>query len=147
VLGARWLATPYLSLELDSGLAILGGESRYGGATASFDCAAVRGWLLWEISDEGRVRPSVGMGGGLLVIWSRGIASNSLVLSHDVRVTGYAGISAQVAMVLTDLFRIRTGAQLGFSLPAVDLTFGDEDVASFGEPLFELYVALEATLL
>jgi hypothetical protein len=58
-----------LAVEVEGTILPFGAEIEHGGARTELDCAALRGWALWQILEQGFVRPAVGLGGGVWFGW------------------------------------------------------------------------------
>ncbi|MCP4680059.1 MAG: hypothetical protein GY854_32120 [Deltaproteobacteria bacterium] len=135
----------FLAAEIDGALSFVGGDIEDGNARSSFNVALVRGWLFWEILNSSRVRPSLGLGGGALFSWSEGIRDGGFKNVSDHTTSAYLGGAGRVGFVVARHFWIRLDGRVGFLVPEVSICFENDDneVASFGRPIFEGFLNLE----
>jgi hypothetical protein len=146
-LAVRWNPLAMLALELGGFVSVVGRDIRHLDASASFDVAAVRVWALWEFMNRARVRFGAGVGGGVLLAWTKGTAPETYWVRTE---TGHAACFAgglQMAVVLTRHLWLRTGFSVGLTLPdEITVVFAGEKVASFGRPLMEGFLGLEGRI-
>lgn len=138
-----WTFLRPLSVEVEGLVTFAGRDVASGSGASTFDSAAVRAWILWTFINRGIVRPAIGAGAGVLVSWTKGLRSDVHLVTTDRVATGYAGITAQLALALSRRVWLRAGVNLGGSIPTTRILFADEVVATFGLPLVEGYVCLE----
>lgn len=142
-LAISWSPRPHLGFEIDGLLSFLGEPVDDQSSSALFYFAALRAWALWEIVDRGLLRPACGIGGGILIPWSRGDQSTVFDSVTDTTITAYLGGTASLALALSRLLWLRFGGRAGVSLPEVTVSFGQQAIVRFGQPLLEGYVDLE----
>jgi hypothetical protein len=142
-LAINWSPRPHLGLEIDGQLSFLGEPVDDEGSSALFYFAALRAWALWEIVDSGLLRPACGIGGGILIPWSRGDRSTVYDGVTDTTIAAYLGATTSLALALSKLLWLRVGARAGVSLPEVTVSFAQQTVVRFGQPLLEGFADLE----
>lgn len=133
----------HLGIELDGLVSFASRDIRQEGAASTFEVAAVRGWILWRILTRGVARPAIGLGGGVLVPWARGLDE---ARKMDRTVTGYVGGTAQLGLALSRNVWMRVLCNVGFSLPKTRIFFAKQKVATFGMPLVEGALVLEVRI-
>lgn len=141
-----WSSFRWLTVELQGVVTFAGQEIRSGSEASTFGAASVRAWVLLDILHRGIVRPFVGVGGGVLVAWSRGLSADAGITTHDRVVTGHLGGTAQLALALSRTVWLRLGTTVGVALPRIRILFADATVASFGMPVAEGWVAVEVRI-
>ena len=145
-MGVRWEALSHITFELDSALTMRGKDIEDAQNAATFHLAAARAWVLWEIRPQGLLRPAIGVGGGVVVPWTRGIRSPDLQNQSDRNLLAYLGANAQLGIVFSRYLGLRLVAKTGILLPEAEIWFGDHKVARVGRPLFEGFAHLEVRL-
>ncbi len=138
-----WTPVAVFSAEIDGLISVFGQNIEQDRMSASFDAALVRLWGFWEILDHGPVRPSLGIGSGLAVSWSRGLHAGSLSTRIDSTESAYLGGVGRLGFVLAKYFWLRLDGRVGALLPGVTIAFAEDEIASFGRPLVEGFLSLE----
>ncbi len=145
-LAYRYRALGWLSLELTAATSVVRGELSYDGIGSTFDVALLAGWLCWEWPALGRLRASIGFGGGVAVPWAVGQPNPRYEAGRDASLSGYLGAALQAAVVITPRLWIRLGFEAGAALPEIRVQYGGRTVARFGQPLLAGHVGLELRL-
>lgn len=140
----RWNFVRFFSMELGMFFSVVGRDIVRLDESASFDVAALRGFLLWEVLRGRRLKISLGAGVGVLFAWSKGKAPEGVAVSDELGYAAYIGGSAQLAVVLIRYLWLRTGFSVGTTVPReIAVRFGGDEVASFGRPVLEGFLGME----
>lgn len=142
-MGIRWNFLPYLAVELDGLVTLLGEDIKHEYASASFDIALVRAWLLWRLYNKSIFRSCMGVGTGVIIAWSEGSAPEGYITRAERQEAAYIGGTLQVALVPYRYIWIRLGFTAGTTLPRINVKFWGESIATFGMPLLEGFLNLE----
>ena len=143
----RWNVVPAFALELDCTVSVAGSDIARSDMGSTFDSATVRAWVLWDFLMRKVVRLGAGMGAGLLVAWSKGFAPEGYEVKTDNGIAAWFGGTLQSSFALSRHLWLRLGFTLGATLPGdVVVRFSGEKVASWGRPILEGFVGLEARL-
>jgi hypothetical protein len=134
----------WLRLEVEGAVTFAGADVRDHGSASTFGQASARVWLLYDIRARGVVRPAVGLGGGMVAAWARGLSAAEGATALDGVVSGYTGATAQLALAVSRSVWLRLGATAGVALPRIRVMFADAVAASFGLPVLEGWFAVEA---
>lgn len=112
--------------------------------------AARVGWFVarthvgvWPVP-RARVSPMLGLGGGVLVAWTRGDAVAPFRGRRDRTATGLVSAMIDLAVRVSPRLRIRPGVRVGVALPAVAVDTEDRRHRT-ALPLVEGVLALELT--
>ena len=139
--------TAWLTLRTDGWITVLARDLEQVGANASFHAAAFRLTGFYELMRRGVVRPAIGVGGGGIVVWARGVGSGDYDGAWETAIAGYAGGAARVAFVIGEWFRAELGAAAGAVMPEVNVRFGGDSVATFGRPAIDAFAEAELSFL
>lgn len=136
-LSVEWSPLSRLGLELSSAFLPAGQKIETTDVTTEIDILLLRGFVLWKILDTGRVRPSVGIGGGGMIVFAKGIASDEYRLKSGHTKVGYAGASAQVTVMIKEWFAFKGSYTMGLAFPEILIEHGGWNAATMGRPIFE----------
>ncbi|GEM_PF-6063286 len=89
------------------------------------------------------VSPSVGVGGGAIVVWSSAISASSHVARPDAAVGGLLGIRAGLALRVARALRLQFEARTAITIPEGAVLADRHPLARFGRPLLEGALVLE----
>lgn len=143
-LAGLWSPVSVLAVEVEGVILPFGEEIARGGARTELDCAALRGWALWQILEQGVVRPAVGLGGGVWFGWVRGLDGGGRPTRSDDAAVGYAGATARVRLAFSDNLGIAGGIQVGLLAPELRVLHGEEVAARLGRPVIEGFLVVDA---
>ncbi len=140
--GVRLGARRRLGLDADLGVTALRG--RVSGTAGQ----ARLGWFIarahvgvWPVPGA-RVSPMAGLGGGVLVAWTRGDGVAPFRGRSDVTQVALVSAALDVAVRLTARLRLRVGARVGVALPPIVIDTGGAEHRT-ALPTGELTVALD----
>jgi hypothetical protein len=138
-----WTPVSVLAIELEGAILPLGAEIEQGGARTELDCAALRGWVLWQILNRGVVRPAIGLGGGVWFGWVRGLEGAGRRTRSDHTAVGYAGATGRLLLAFSSHLGIAGGVQVGLLSPELRVLHGEEVAARLGRPVLEGFLVLD----
>ena len=115
-----------------------GEEISSGGITSAVDMVLFRVQAVWLVSDRGKLRPALGLGGGSLLVFAEGVSGDGRPLTKDLTKVGYLGGTAALGLIAVEWLRIELVAGLGVSLHAVTLHHGETAAARIGRPLLDV---------
>jgi len=140
--GVRLGAQRRLGLDAEIATTALRGTVRGPAGTAKL------GWFvgrvhvgMWPVP-RARVSPFLGLGGGLLVAWTRGRAVGAYEGRRDTTVTAIGSMMLDIAIRLSPRLRLRPGAHIGVALPPLSIDTGGGRHRT-ALPIGEFVVALD----
>lgn len=145
-LAVRGTFIPALSVELEGTTSFPGKHLGTGAADSTFGVSMVRAWVTWEVLQDGLFRPSVGIGGGLLVATAEGADSARFTGVTDRTSLSYVGANAQCAAAIWRRVWLRAGMSYGRSVPEVHISYGSAGTRMFGKPLIEGSAGVEVKI-
>jgi hypothetical protein len=142
-----WHPLGHLSVAIDLFSTVIGKNLSKDGGSASVGLGALRGWLFWDMRDEGVVRPSIGAGGGAALSWAAGESSDAYTGKADTTIVGYLGGTLQLGLAFKPDVWFVAGARAGALLPEVRVSFAGSDEAGMGRPLVEGFLLVDVRFL
>jgi hypothetical protein len=145
-LGAGYRLLSVLALEGD-----VVGAVPIGSVTDARGSASV-GWLTFRLQlvvepwPGAAVSPGIGAGIGGLALWASGAAAAGYTGTIDAAAVALPSVYARLAVRLVEDLALVAAVSLGFPVPAIDIRFAGETVASTGPLLLEAGLALEWAL-
>ena len=140
----QWNPLTYLALDLDVAFAALIQEVATRNVVSSFQLVPLRAWCLYSPLEPYRVRPVVGLGGGVVLVQSKAVGSYPYEGETARTVVGTFGGTAHLLVSLSRYLRLRAGIRVSALFPEVSLSFSGYPVGSFGRPVVEGFLSLEA---
>jgi hypothetical protein len=110
------------------------------------------GWLTFRLQlvvepwPGAAVSPGIGAGIGGLALWASGAAAAGYTGTIDAAAVALPSVYARLAVRLVEDLALVAAVSLGFPVPAIDIRFAGETVASTGPLLLEAGLALEWAL-
>jgi hypothetical protein len=142
-----WHPLGHLSVALDLFSTVLAKDLSKDGGHSSVGLGALRGWLCWDMREQGIVRPSIGAGGGAALSWASGESSDAYAARDDTATVGYVGGVLQLGLAFKPDVWFIVGARAGALVPELHVRFGGTEVASVGRPLAEGFLIVDVRFL
>ncbi len=143
LLGGAGRLHPFVWLDGQLYIAALPSTINTGTSSAWLGYGWARLHLATELRSRERVAISLGAGGGVLLTWAAGRASPGFDRRRVTTPSGFVSGRVGVPIRLRSTLRLVPAVEAGIGLPAVQVRFGDERVATFGRPLVNAGIALE----
>ena len=145
-LSVAWPLPRGFALMLEASGLFLGSDVRMGEQRASFGMASLRLLAWWHAWTRPSTRLSLGLGGGLAIPWSEGIASPDRPLKADAGISGEILAALRLAVRLGGAWWLTLGLGPALSVPEVRLRVDDRTEASLGRPFWEAALGAEVVL-
>ncbi|HWB75735.1 MAG TPA: hypothetical protein VG755_12295 [Nannocystaceae bacterium] len=143
--GVRLGAQRRVGLDAELATTALRGTIRGPAGTARL------GWFVgrvhvgvWPVP-RARLSPFVGLGGGVLVAWTRGRGEGAYESRRDTTVVGIGSLMLDLAIRLSPRLRLRPGTRIGVALPPLSIATGGARHRT-ALPIGELVVALDVLM-
>ncbi len=143
-LSLRGNPLPYLALELSFALAGLVREVSVRNAVSTFRSFPVRGFLLYTPFHRNRIRPVVGVGGGVWLVQTTAVGTFPYEGKSENIAVGTLCGTAQLVVEASRHVWIRAGFRAGALFPEVKLSFAGYPVGTYGPLVLEGFLHLEA---
>ena len=122
----------------------LGKDLKTAEAISSFDYVLLRGWIFYRFFEKALFQPSLGLGGGALIAWTKGQTLDHEPLLKDSETVAYLGGGLRVFVFPTALFDLFVGSNVGLTLPEIKAVHGlDTTAGRFGRPFIEVLLGAE----
>jgi hypothetical protein len=142
-LGLRVRLPAALALLADVGFSPISGELGADGLVSTFDMTQALAWVLWSPEPAGALRPSFGVGAGLLRPSARGVSgSPGLTLRQDATVVGAGAVRFELAWTFTARLAVICAVNAGVALPEITVRFSERTAARAGNPFAEVLAGL-----
>ena len=142
-LSLDWTVLTLLSLELDTALASLVSGISARNSVATFQTFPIRAWCLYTPLSNYKIRPVLGLGGGIVLVQSKGNGSFPYEGKTVRTVVGVVGGTGHLLYAMSQHFWLRTGVRLSALIPEIEVSFSGYPIGAFGKLVVEGFFHLE----